>query len=153
MGTSPYDLWRMRYSANPEDSNQGIYKQFRAIYDMAPKDHLTKTDPRGRYQMMNYISSKQSFNPRSFSIDPTVLAKDLEVHKFMKKTTYKIGHDPKAPKVSTSTKEHFNSKIFEDSSFKQKEISRRADPSNPNRQITVEFGKGAEAGTKADHKE
>lgn len=75
----------------------------------------------------------------------------MGVHKLMKTTTYSIGkkgYDAPNEKFSSNQTYHTSDVHLEDSPPKFDKNSRRADPSNPNRVITVGFGHGAEAGTK-----
>jgi len=69
----------------------------------------------------------------------------------MKKTTYSIGEQGSdAPNERTTTKEFSHNIFVQQNEEPQKfdKNSRRADPSNPNRKLTVGFGYGAEKGTK-----
>jgi hypothetical protein len=76
---------------------------------------------------------------------------DLGVHKLMKTTTYSIGkkgHDAPNEKLSSTQTYHTPNVHIEEGPAKFDKNSRRADPSNPNRVLTVGFGFGAEKGTK-----
>lgn len=67
----------------------------------------------------------------------------------MKTTTYSIGkkgHD--APNEKVSSHQTYHVPIKEEEPPKFDKNSRRADPENPNRILTVGFGHGAEKGTK-----
>lgn len=79
---------------------------------------------------------------------------DMGVHKLMKTTTYKIGKaGADAPNEKFSSKQtFFTNKLAEEKDKpKYDKNSRRSDPANPNKVITVGFGHGAEKGTVEDH--
>jgi hypothetical protein len=68
----------------------------------------------------------------------------------MKKTTYKIGNDQSNDNIVTTNGATYSGRKYDDPSSPQKAVSRRCDPSNPNRKMTLVFGKGGEAGTKEE---
>jgi hypothetical protein len=75
----------------------------------------------------------------------------MGVHKLMKTTTYSIGKkgvDAPNEKFSSNQTYHTANVHIEDAPPKYDKNSKRADPSNPNRVLTVGFGYGAEKGTK-----
>lgn len=75
----------------------------------------------------------------------------MGVHKLMKTTTYSIGKkglDAPNEKFSSNQTYHTADVHVEDSPPKFDKNSRRADPANANRVLTVGFGFGAEKGTK-----
>jgi hypothetical protein len=76
---------------------------------------------------------------------------DKGVHKVMKKTTYTIGvQGDDAPNEKLTTKDAIHNVDVQTNSKAPpyEKNSRRADPSNANRTLTVGFGFGAEKGTK-----
>jgi len=90
------------------------------------------------------------YHGRSLVIDKGYKDLDMGVHKLMKSTTYKIGNEEVNDPAVSSSQVHYTSKPLEEEGGAQKKISRRADPSNPNRKMTIGFGHGAEQGTKED---
>jgi hypothetical protein len=64
------------------------------------------------------------------SVDKHILEKDKKVHDEMKRTTFKIGHEPPFARtaVVSSHNLHFNKRIFEDPEAIKVDVSRRCDP-------------------------
>ena len=121
-------------------------------YDHASKAHLTSAT--GPSQHNDYKSlSKVYHHGNNLEIDPGYKELDFGVHKFMKKTTFRIGKEGEdAPNEKVSSNQvQFPSKPHDED--KNEKVTRRADPSNPNRIMTVGFGHGVEGGTKMDQPE
>ena len=74
---------------------------------------------------------------------------DQEVVKEMKSTNYKIGKEGNdAPNEKQTTNKTQFANTERHLKEEPRDISRRADPNNPNRVLSFGFGFGAETGTK-----
>ena len=90
------------------------------------------------------------YHGKERSVDPKHHDLDASVHKFMKKPNYSIGkkgQDAPNEKISSSMTYHTERQHIEDEPPKVDKNSRRCDPENPNRVLTVGFGFGSEKGT------
>ena len=119
-------------------------------FDHAPRSHLTTESPISPNKV-DYISQVRQYHGKPLSIDPSHVELDKGVHKLMKTTTYQIGKEGKdrPNEISTQNQIFHSEKVHkEEESPLYDKNSRRADPLNKNRILTVGFGHGAEKGTK-----
>lgn len=129
--------------------NLGENHQIKLVFDQSSKSHLTTA--KGAPNFNSYTSQARTSYGKYRSVDKKHQELDKGVHAIMKKTTYSIGEQGlDAPNEKTTTKELVHNIQVQQNEQPSKfdKNSRRADPSNPNRTLTVGFGYGAEKGTK-----
>jgi hypothetical protein len=111
------------------------------------------TSAKGGPNVNDYKSIGRVYHGHAHSVDRSHIELDLGVHKVMKTTTYSIGKkglDAPNEKLSSNQGE-FTTKVHADEEPPQVDKnSRRCDPTNPNRVMTIGFGHGAEKGTKEE---
>lgn len=101
--------------------------------------------------MNDYTSQAKIYHGKALSVDKKYQDLDMGVHKVMKTTTYSIGKkgaDAPNEIFSSNQTYHTANVHIEDAPPLFDKNSRRADPLNANRVLTVGFGYGAEKGTK-----
>jgi len=124
------------------------------VYDQSSKSHLTTA--KGAPNFNDYTSQAKIYHGKYKSVDKSHIDLDKGVHKVMKTTTYTIGKEGEdAPNEKLTTKDAIHNIEVQkkDQPPGYEKNSRRADPSNPNRTLTVGFGFGAEKGTKDQQKD
>ena len=135
----------------PETVVLGQHRDMIIAYDQSSKAHLTSA--KGGPNINDYKSIGRVYHGHAHSVDRSHIELDLGVHKVMKTTTYSIGKkglDAPNEKLSSNQGE-FTTKVHADEEPPQVDKnSRRCDPTNPNRVMTIGFGHGAEKGTKEE---
>ena len=99
----------------------------------------------------DYISNVKHYHGKPLTLNPSHVELDKGVHKIMKTTTYQIGElgDNAPNEVNTQNQLMHTERVHkEDNPPLYDKNSRRADPSNKNKILTVGFGHGSEKGTK-----
>lgn len=117
-------------------------------YDQSSKSYLTTA--KGAPNKNDYSTSLNTYHGKELVVDPKHHDLDQSVHKFMKKPNYSIGKKGSgAPNevLSSNMTYHTQRQHVEDEPPKVDKNSRRGDPDNPNRILTVGFGFGSEKGT------
>ena len=148
-GPKPYELWKQNIVVQSETVQRGQAGQMILAYDQSSKAHLTTA--KGAPNLNDYKSLARVYHGQAPSADKTHHDLDLGVHKVMKTTTYQIGKEGSAApnERQSSNQAVFTTKVHADEEPPQVDKnSRRCDPTNPNRVMTVGFGHGAEKGTK-----
>jgi hypothetical protein len=150
-GLKPYEQWKENCVTGQETVALGKDKDILGRFDQAPRAYLTKASDIGP-NVNDYTSIKNTYHGKQLSVDQTHIELDRGVHKVMKTTTYSIGKKGiDAPNEKDSSNTIFHSaKVHKEEGepLKYDKNSRRADPENKNRVLTVGFGHGAEKGTK-----
>ena len=148
-GPKPYELWKQNMVMPGETVQLGQNRNTKLVYDQSSKAHLTSA--KGGPNVNDYKSLSRVYHGQSQSVDKNHIDLDLGVHKVMKTTTYQIGKEgAAAPNERTSSHQAvFTTKVHPDEEPpKVDKNSRRCDPTNPNRVMTIGFGFGSEKGTK-----
>lgn len=148
-GPKPYELWKQNMVVESATIQLGQNRTTKLAYDQSSKAHLTSA--KGGPNLNDYKSLSRVYHGQSMSVDRNHIDLDLGVHKVMKTTTYQIGKQGgDAPNERTSSHQAvFTTKVHPDEEPPTVDKnSRRCDPTNPNRVMTVGFGFGSEKGTK-----
>lgn len=146
----PYDAWKGAIVTQQDTVTLGQNKEILNKFDQAPRAYLTmesKISP----NKADYVSNVKHYHGKPLSYNPSHVELDKGVHRLMKTTTYQIGELGKnAPnEINTQNQLFHSEKVHkEDEPPLYDKNSRRADPSNKNKILTVGFGHGAEKGTK-----
>ena len=148
-------MWKQGISTKPDSIVLDANNKMILAYDQSSKNHLTTA--KGGPNVIDYKSTKKTYHGKELSVDTDHIAIDLGVHKVMKTTTYQIGHEgtkgQQAPNETTSSnQQHYIPKLAKEEEInggpaKFDKNSRRCDPENANRIMTVGFGHGSEKGT------
>lgn len=148
-GPKPYELWKQNMVVQSETVQLGQHRNTQLNFDQSSKAHLTSA--KGCPNLNDYKSLSRVYHGQSMTVDKNHLDLDLGVHKVMKTTTYQIGKKGEdAPNEKMSSNQAvFTTKVHPDEEPpKVDKNSRRCDPANPNRVMTIGFGFGSEKGTK-----
>ena len=124
-------------ATQPETIHTRQNKEIKYNYDESSKSYLTRTYNKSPN---DYKSQNRVYHGKSLTVDKKHQEIDKGIHQLMKTTTYKIGQQ--FNEKQSSNQEQYDKKSNDEVN------NRRADPSNPNRIMTVGFGFGAEKGTK-----
>lgn len=144
-------MWKQGIATKPDSIILDANKRMILAYDQSSKNHLTTA--KGNPNVVDYKSTKKTYHGKELQVDKDHIDIDLGVHKVMKTTTYQIGKEGKmAPNEKTSSnQQNFVPKLQKEEELngppKFDKNSRRCDPENPNRVLTVGFGHGSEKGT------
>ena len=148
-GPKPYELWKQNMVIMGAEVQLGQNRNIKLSYDQSSKAHLTSA--KGAPNLNDYKSLSRVYHGQAKAVDQNHIDLDLGVHKVMKTTTYQIGKKgTDAPNEKTSSNQAvFTTKVHPDEEPpKVDKNSRRCDPANPNRVMTIGFGFGSEKGTK-----